>query len=488
MKRISPLLRTDVYKLGHMDQYPAGTTSVYSFLTARSPRAFSHFPFFGLQAIIEENLTEALTRADEEVLIETRRAIIGKDEQSENRIMGLCREVGHWPVEIKAFPEGTVVTPRQALTTIRSTNPKYPWAQGFIESMLLKAWYPITTAATCFKYRLLVDKMMRLTCGAESAWWPDFAVHDFGYRSDATEWGAAISGVAHLLSFTGSDTIVAREFAKLYYDASPADEPLMLSVPASEHSVACSYGKDNEFAYFEAMLDRYPTGIVSMISDTYDLWNVLTNFMPRLKSRILERAGKCVVRPDSGEPELIICGDPSAPVGSPQYKGVIRLLDEVFGHSVNSKGFKVLHQNIGCIYGDGMYYERYERTLKRLAEMGYASSNLVVGVGGILRQGTRDTLGFAIKATYVEIDGQSREIFKDPVTDPGKKSLKGLIAVGYDHENKGQYITRDCVSPDEEIESLLIPVYRDGKLLVRTPFKTIRDRVRAAARRLSAIS
>ena len=239
----------------------------------------------------------------------------------------------------------------------------------------------------------------------------------------------------------------------------------------------CSFGKEDELAAFENMLDKYPIGIVSIVSDTFDVYRVLTEFAGKLKDRILARNGKVVFRPDSGNPEHIICGDPDAEGGSKDKKGVIRLLDEMFGSTINSKGYKVLIEKVGLIYGDGMYLERYKRTLDRMLDMGYAASNLVIGVGGILRNHSRDTLGFAIKATYVEVNGESRDIEKDPVTDKGKKSHKGLMALVCPG---GTYCTLDRIPPKEypHLEDVLQVVYRDGELGETTEtLLSIRERI-----------
>jgi nicotinamide phosphoribosyltransferase len=259
------------------------------------------------------------------------------------------------------------------------------------------------------------------------------------------------------------------------YHADP-ESLIMASVPASEHSVICSFTRDNELAAFRNMLRLYPEGIVSIVSDTYNVYTVLTDFARELKSEILARPenSKVVFRPDSGNPEYIICGDPEAPVGSNEWKGAVRLLDEMFGSTVNRKGYKVLNPKVGLIYGDGMYLARFERTLARLVEMGYAASNLVIGVGGILRNHSRDSLGFALKAIYIENNGLGVAIEKDPVTDHKKKSHKGLVAL---LKRDGKYETIDECTWDEERESLLTPVFRDGKMLVEYTFDEIKKSV-----------
>jgi nicotinamide phosphoribosyltransferase len=465
------LLQTDVYKMGHMEQYAPGCNKVYSYLTARNDKTFNETVFFGLQYYIKRYLSSPVTPEMGEEFLTYRKLILGSNSpEIESKIRALC-QLGYLPIEIKAVEEGTVLPIRNVLMTITNTHPDFYWVVGFMESLLLKLWYTITVATCSYQYRKVVNRFFAET--DEDALQPlkDFQVHDFGYRGDSSEEGAAISGVAHLLSFLGSDDVPALPCALEYYNADINGEPIMLSVPASEHSVMCSFGREDEIGAFKHMLELYPTGIVSIVSDTFDVYQVLTDFAEILKETILKRDGKVVFRPDSGNPEYIICGNPDAEPGSNEWKGAIRLLDEKFGSSVNSKGYKVLNPKVGLIYGDGMYMERYVRTLERLKEMGYAASNLVIGVGGILRHHSRDTLGFAIKATYVEVNSEPREIEKDPITDHKKKSHKGLLALIKDDNG---YSTLDQRSVEQEAGSLLQTVYRDGKLLKETSLADIR--------------
>lgn len=466
----NPLLATDVYKLGHMRQYPEGTTEVYSYLTARSGKKFSRVVWFGLQALIKEMLLQPLTPQMGDEFLEYYRMILGPvPEDVRENIRKLC-DLGYWPVSIKAAPEGSVIDVKNVLMTIRNTRPEFAWTVGFLESYLLKVWNTTTVATSSLGFRHLFELYAEQTSDNLSL--VPFQVHDFGYRGCSSEETAALSGMAHLVSFMGTDTVVAVKAAREYYSAT---EPVGLSVPATEHSVMCAFGREHEYDAFVRMLDQNPTGIVSIVSDTYHLWNVLTNFAPRLRERIMARDGKVVFRPDSGEPKLILCGDPAAPSGSPASKGVIRLLDEVFGSTVNSKGYLELNSKVGCIYGDAMYFARIADILGTLKDMGYASTNLVTGVGGILlQQHNRDDLGFAIKATYAVVNGEERELFKDPITDPGKRSHRGLMCLV---KKDGVYQTNDRLLTDDV--GLLQEVYRDGELLVDQKFSDIRERVRA---------
>lgn len=455
----NPLLATDVYKMGHMEQYAPGCNKVYSYLVARSDKSFDKTVFFGLQYYLREYLSVALTPEMGREFLEYRRLILGSNsEDVEKKIMALC-ELGYFPLKIKAVSEGTVMPVKNVLMTITNTHPDFYWVVGFVESLLLKLWYPITVASCCYAYRKVVETAYSETCSQELFFLKDYAVHDFGYRGDATEEGAAISGACHLLSFKGSDTVVAFPFVREYYGGGT---DIMQSVPASEHSVMCSFGREDELGAFRNMLEVYPSGIVSIVSDTFDVYRVLTEFAEVLKPTIFDREGKVVFRPDSGNPEYIICGDPTAKPGSNEHKGAIRLLDEMFGSTVNEKGYKELNPKVGLIYGDGMYLERYKRTIDRMKDMGYAASNLVIGVGGILRNHSRDTMGFAIKATYVEVGGVGRDIEKDPITDSKKKSHKGMLALTYVHDG---FCTVDECSKEMESQGLLKDAFFNGNIV-----------------------
>lgn len=467
----NPLLATDVYKLGHLRQYPEGTTEIYSYLTARSSKKFDHVVWFGLQAIIKEMLLQPITTQMVNELYCYYKSILGAvPDDVDKKLIALAR-LGYWPISIKSAPEGSVIETRNVLMTIKNTHPDFAWTVGFLESYLLKVWNTSTVATSSLGFRRLFERYAEETSSAPGM--VPFQVHDFGYRGCSSEETAALSGMAHLTSFLGTDTVLAVKAAKEFYNAS---EPIGLSVPATEHSVMCAFGREHEYDAFHRMLDQNPAGIVSIVSDTYHLWNVLTNFAPKLKARIMARNGKVVFRPDSGEPKLILCGDPAEPAGSPANKGVIRLLDEVFGSTINSKGYKELDPKVGCIYGDGMYFARIADILGTLKVMGYATTNLVIGVGGILlQQHNRDDLGFAIKATYAIVKGEHRELFKDPITDPGKRSHKGLMRLD---RVDGTYVTTDRISELEEGQGLLKEVYRNGKLLHEVTFDEIRQRIR----------
>lgn len=453
--------------MGHMEQYAPGTERVYSYLCARSAREYSECVFFGLQYYLKQYFSKPVTRDDAEEFLRVRSQILNTPRNREiGRKMYALADLGYWPLKIKAIPEGTVLPTRNALLTVESTHPDFYWTVGFLESLLLKVWYPTVVATNSYAYWKLLQSMT--TAPAELR---RFLIHDFGYRSDQTEEGAALSGAAHLIAFRGSDTVVSIPLIRDYYGPEPAD--VMASVPATEHSVMCSYGVDGEEEAFEQMLELYPAGFLSIVSDTYDIYHVCTEILPKLKDKIMARDGKVVIRPDSGDPTNVICGDPDGLTLAEQ-KGVLQLLAELFGTTTNADGLKVLDSHIGLIYGDGMYHERYKRTLERMKSMGFDASNLVIGVGGILRMGTRDTLGLALKATQITRNGNVVNIQKHPVTDKAKHSHTGLIRVWPD--SSGRLVTEDRVARElEDGQNALQTVFVDSKFVRELTFDDVRD-------------
>lgn len=470
---------TDVYKIGHRTFYPEGTTKVFAYLLARSDKKFPHSVFWGLQGMIKEYLQMPISKGDVDEFMEITDSILGPgviDRQAYDDLV----QLGYLPIEIKAVPEGSVVPNRNVLMTVTNTHPDFYWVVGFVESLLLKLWNTSTVATNSYTLQQVCKAYSDVTCDNEGHL--PFQIHDFGYRGCSSEETSALSGASHLLSFLGTDTVPAVKYIRDYYGIDK-DEPIGLSVPATEHSVMCSYGKDNELEAFKAILKKFPTGIVSIVSDTYDYWDVLTNKVKVLKDEILARDGKVVFRPDSGNPVDIILGTSRTTNPdnwqheTPESLGSIKLLWQEFGGSVNEKGYKILNPKVGLIYGDGITPERMQEILQGLKEMKFASSNIVFGIGGLLLQNfNRDTLGFAQKATYVEVDGDKRAIQKDPVTDPGKKSHTGLIQLI--KKPDGQFTTIDNCTPEEEAGGYLQTVFKDGKLLIETNFSEIRRRLK----------
>jgi len=485
----SPILLKDGYKVGHKFQYPPGTTLVYSNLTPRKSRSaeMDEIVFFGLQYFISEYLIrqfneEFFQRPKEEVLRTYARRMdnyLGKDSITYHHIAEL-HDLGYLPLEIKAIPEGSLVPMRVPVFTIKNTLPAFFWLTNMLETVLSAVlWKPSTSATTAFEYLRNFTRYARETVGEDTSFIP-WQGHDFSFRGMSGIEDAVMSGAGHLLSFSGTDTIPAIDFLEQYYHADCEKELIGGSVPATEHSVMCMGTQGDEMKTFERLITEvYPGGIVSIVSDTWDFWQVITEFLPRLKDRILVRNGKVVIRPDSGDPVKIIVGDASAPVGSPEYKGAIECMWETFGGTITPKGYKLLDSHIGLIYGDSITMERQLAILEGLKQKGFASYNVVLGIGSYTYEYvTRDTFGFAMKATYGEVNGVGRDIFKDPKTDDGtKRSAKGLMQVVRDART-GKLMAKDQCTWDEERRGELKPVFRDGKLLVDWTLAEIRERVR----------
>ena len=465
------LLMTDVYKLGHMRLYKPGVTKVYSYLCARSTKKEQQALFFGLQPYIKL-LEKGVSREDMEEFMSYYTEILGTTPPADisQKIQALVN-LGYIPLEIKAVPEGTFLDNKNVLATVTNTHPEFHWVVGYFESLLLKVWNTTSVATLSHKFKRLVTEFTKET--SDSDFLLPFLVHDFGYRGVSSEQTAELSGAAHLVNFCGSDTIPAIKFMKENY----AGEGLIgASVVASEHSIHCSFGptEQDELDYVNNMMDTNPTGIISVVSDAYDYWRMLTVTLPKVKDKILAREGKYVVRPDSGDPKSILCGDPTAPAGSPAHKGTFVLMEELFGVTINSKGYKELNAKVGVIYGDGMYFDRYKDILTTMKNMGYANTNLVIGIGGLLlQQHNRDDLGFAFKATYAEINGKATELYKDPITDPGKKSHTGLMQLV---KENGKYVTKDHATIAEEATGELVTVFKNGKVTKEYTLTEIRDR------------
>jgi nicotinamide phosphoribosyltransferase len=478
--KTNPFLLTDYYKVGHVFQYPDKTELVYSNLTPRKSRidGVEEMVFFGLQYFMKEYLISYFNenffqQPKEKVMTAYKRRIVtslGAHLPSYEHISAL-HNLGYLPVEIKALPEGSKVPMRVPCLTIVNTKAEFYWLTNFLETLLSAViWQPCTSATIAYTYRKLLNKY------AEETGMPtDFVQwqgHDFSFRGMSSLETAVLSGMGHLLSFTGTDTIPAIDALEQYYNADADDELIGGSVAATEHSVMCSGSKDGELETFRRLIaEVYPSGIVSIVSDTWDLWKVCTEYLPALKETVLSRDGKVVIRPDSGDPVKIICGDPDGKT-EVERKGVVELLWDVFGGTITAKGFKLLDAHIGAIYGDSINIDRATRICEGLKAKGFATQ-VVFGIGSYTYQyNTRDTFGTAMRATYVVIDGEGQEIYKDPVTDDGtKKSATGLLQV---MKENGSYVLIDKVNWKEEQQSELKTVFKDGKLVKEFSLKEIR--------------
>ena len=500
---MNPLLLTDGYKTGHHQQYPKGTTLVYSNFTPRSnkyaPKGCNEVVVFGTQMVMQQ-LHDAFqndffSRPKDVVCGEMKRELsmyLGTDYDVSH--FEALHDLGYLPICVKALPEGTKVPMKVPVLTIYNTVPDFYWVTNYLETILSNLlWKPMTSATIAHQYRKVLTKWMEKT-DKERAWFIDWQGHDFSMRGMDSVDAVISSGLGHLTSFLGSDSLPTIYGARKYYDA---EGMVCGSVNATEHSVMCAGGKEDEVDTFRRLLETYPTGILSVVSDTWDLWKVCTEHVVALKEEIMARDGKLVIRPDSGDPVDILCGwgspdkthafIPGEKV-DPAFKGVIELLWDVFGGTINEQGYKVLDSHIGAIYGDSITIDRADEICKRLEAKGFASTNVVLGIGSFTYQyNTRDTFGFAMKATYVEVNKpkfagdfnpEGREIFKDPITDDGtKKSATGLLAV-FENEINGSYELVDHCDWNTEESGELKVIYRNGHFKNRTTLSEIRNRLK----------
>lgn len=581
MFRQTALTSVDSYKLAHADMFPAGTTRVYSNFTPRSDHYFNVPPkykdgkvvWFGMQAFLQEmdNVWNEtfFDRFWEDVKDEFESFVVpfaGPNGFNMDRVRAL-HSLGYLPLQFKALPEASLVPIGVPVMTVTNTHPDFFWLPNFMETWLsTELWKATTSATTARAYRKICEKYAELTGGSKE--FIDIQSHDFSVRGMSGVADAAKSGAGHLLSFIGTDNLPA---VKLVNDVYSGKETFVgCSVPASEHSVTTASilargngaTNESETEFFRRMVTEvYPKGIVSLVSDSFDFWSVITKTALELKEEILNREvdsmglAKVVFRPDSGDPVRIICGDeiptllgdtiahakessrylivndvvnqtPHGECGemyadrivkydgkyykasveifwnrydkqyyyedgselisfeevelSPEQRGAVECLWDIFGGTTNEKGFRTLNQRVGLIYGDSITPERAEEILKRLQAKGFASDNIVFGVGSYTyNMVSRDTLGFAMKATYVEVNGRPVVVYKDPKTSDGtKKSAKGLLCVTKDSD--GNYKLVDNVDPKKETEGYLEPVYIDGKFLVTEKFADLRERLKNA--------
>jgi nicotinic acid phosphoribosyltransferase len=601
---INPFLLTDGYKTGHHIMYPDNTTLVYSNFTPRSnkhaPKGCDKVVSFGQnlvmqyikeifdegffrkeritntlnfisfnydenEAIPDDDIQEVMTNLRDEVMDEIKREYsmyLGTD-YDVSHIEALW-DLGYLPIEVKALPEGVEVPMGVPVLTIVNTLPEFYWLTNFLETLISNLlWKPMTSATIARQYKKLFTKYA-IETDLDNVGFVEFQGHDFSMRGLDSVFATMTSGLGHATSFKGSDSLPVIHAARKYYNES---DFVVGSVNATEHSVMCAGSKEDEIGTFRRLMQKFPTGILSVVSDTWDLWKVLTEYLPEMKDEIMSRDGKLVIRPDSGDPVDIICGKLDLSLkylsmgdlddfnslnfrkatvrlgfnstedlmkaindtvflvdkgkvysidtvmnhdiyvdyirgtelfslSSSQSKGVVELLWDIFGGTINEQGYKVLDPHIGAIYGDSITLDRAEQIMERLKAKGFASTNVVLGIGSFTYQyNTRDTFGFAMKATYCEVMPycsckdpndifndcltgcvpEGREIFKDPITDDGtKKSAKGLLYVG---QHEYGYYLEDQVSWKQEMQSCLETIFLDGDMMRPVLLTEIREKL-----------
>jgi nicotinamide phosphoribosyltransferase len=460
MARTNLILDTDSYKPSHFLQYPPGAEVVSSYIEARhgfdadDPRIV----FFGLQMFLKAYLTRpiSLEDIDEAEMLLTAH---GEPFNGAGWRRILNRHGGLLPVEIQAVPEGTVLPARNVLAQIHNTDEAVPWLTSYLETALLRAvWYPSTVATTSWGAKQVIRGFLDDTSDDPDAVLP-FRLHDFGGRGASSHESAAIGGLAHLVSFQGSDTLPAIVAGRRYYQESMA----AFSIPAAEHSTITSWGREREVEAYRNMIDQFgrPGKLYSVVSDSYDIMHAVTSLWgDRLKDSVLAAGGTLVVRPDSGDPVETVAE-------------VMKRLIAAFGGAANGKGYWLLPPAVRVIQGDGVNAGTIRAILTRLKADRISAENITFGMGGALLQGvTRDTLGFAMKTSAIRINGMWHDVWKDPKTDPDKTSKRGRLALRRSGNGVRTVLARECKVED----NLLRTVFRDGKILEQDSLSTIRAR------------
>ena len=542
MINTNPETQIDGYKVDHRRQYPAGTQIIMSNLTPRGTRRenVSEVLFFGLQYFLKEYLIEQwnknfFQKPKAEVLERFARRInnyLGPNQVGTQHIADL-HDLGYLPISIMALPEGSLYTLRVPSLVIYNTLPDFFWITNYLETILSTTiWGPCTSATTAFQYKKILSKFAMETVGnTDFVQWQG---HDFSFRGMFGMEAALMSGGGHLTSFTGTDTIPAIDWLEQYYNADCTKELIGGSVAATEHSVACStilnfvdkvrIESDGtiinddlmdlaDIEYVKNLITNiYPSGIVSIVADSFDYWNTITETARVLKDIIMARDGKVVFRPDTGDPVKVVCGYVVAqfedtdwnladvikmPIGTyrkkdgnhigesicltdNEIKGSIQCLWDIFGGTVTEQGYKVLDPHVGLIYGDSITIQRATEICQKLKNNGFASTNIVFGIGSYTYQYvTRDTDAYAVKATFARVNDKDINIFKKPKTGDGlKNSATGITAVFKDAN--GKFYLKDEATWEELNNCELKEVFRDGKLLVDQTLAEIRARVQTS--------
>lgn len=444
---------TDSYKVSHYKQYPPGTSQVYSYFESRSGSVHPATTFFGLQYWLKQYLVGTVV---------TRQKIDDAEELFNLHFGGrvfnrvgweyiLQAHEGRLPIEIKAVPEGTVVGESNVLMTVENTDPKVFWLTNYLESLLVQVWYPSTVATQSRAMKAVILKYLNQTGDPGLI---DFKLHDFGFRGVTCPEQAAIGGAAHVVNFKGTDTVAGLVLLRKFYG-----EPVAgFSIPAAEHSTITSWGREHEVEACRNMLTQYPTGLVATVSDSYDIFNCCANIWGGdLKQEVLARDGVLVIRPDSGDPPTVVVK-------------VLEILGEKFGTTTNAKGYKVLHPKVRVIQGDGIDYKMLSLILVAMEQSGWSADNIAFGSGGgLLQKLNRDTQRFAFKCSSVTVNGEEQDVFKQPITDSGKKSKSGRLKLVRSDANDLTTVPASDPRPD-----VLQLVYRNGKLLIDQTFCEVR--------------
>ena len=450
------LLLTDSYKVSHHVQYPPNTTTIYSYFEPRGGR-HKDICFFGLQYFIKRYLTGVVVTEDkiaEAKELYTMHFGPGTNVFNEAGWQYILQEHGGvLPVRIRAVPEGTCLPYKNCCMTVENTDPKCYWLVNFLETLLVQVWYPMTVATNCREQKKTLLHYLQKT-GDPSPMSVGFKLHDFGFRGVSSVESAGIGDAAHLTQFLGTDTIAGIVVARDYYGEKCAG----FSIPASEHSTMTSWGKETsgahsaggELAAMANMLEQYKTGLVAIVSDSYNIWEAVTEkYGKELKETIMSREGTVVIRPDSGPPALVDCE-------------LLHKLGQAFSMEKNAKGYKELPPQVRVIQGDGIDHESLATICALLEEQGWSMNNIAFGSGGgLLQKLNRDTQKVAFKCSYAQVDGKDIDVCKTPIHAPGKKSKAGRMTV---NRRNGTIVTL-CGELREESDDIMETVFENGSIV-----------------------
>lgn len=449
--KTSIILNTDSYKCSMFKQYPAGTEYIYSYIESRGG-LYDHTVQFGLQAFIKEFLLQPITQDD----IDEADALItahGEPFNREGWQYILDKHNGYLPLKIRAAKEGTVIPVKNVLATIVNTDPNVPWLTTWVETPLLRAiWYPTTVCTQSWFIKQLIKTYLEKTGDPETI---NFKLHDFGARGCSSIETAGLGSSAHLVNFYGTDTITGICYTRRYYNSDMSG----FSVPAAEHSTITSWGKENEVEAYRNMLKQFakPGSVVAVVSDSYDIFKACQSLWGgELRQEVINSGATLVIRPDSGDPATVVLK-------------CLNILSERFGFYINTKGYKVIN-NVKVLQGDGINYYSIKEILQLITDAGFSADNVAFGMGGALLQKVdRDTNKWAMKCSAAKINDEWRDVFKDPITDNGKSSKKGLVTL---YKNEDGYFSG--LIGDHEIDELY-DIYENGKLLKEWSFDEIRE-------------
>lgn len=456
------LFLADSYKISHYKQYPPGTTRILSYFESRGGK-FDHVVFFGLQYILKRWLSTRVTAE----MVQEADEFYGKHFVGGQSIFNrpgwdyiVEKHGGKIPVKVMAVPEGSRVPVKNVLFTVENTDPEVPWITNYFETVFVQVWYPLTVCTNSNMQKQVIRQFMAKT--ADDLTMLDTKLHDFGYRGSSSVESAGIGGCAHLANFSGTDNIAAILTANKYYKGK-SDMPGM-SLPASEHSTMTTWGKDKELEAVDQMMDSFPEGPLSVVADSYNLWNFLDNIIGKeLKEKIVARNGTLVIRPDSGDPLTIVMK-------------VLSKLGASFPPKKNDKGYKLLPLYVRVIQGDGISYEKIKDILTEMEKEGWSADNIVFGSGGALLQKLdRDTQKCAYKCCMAEINGKLVDVFKQPITDMGKQSKKGNVTLVQTIHGQYKTIRKEEITGDTT--EVLVEVFNNGQLKKEWTLDEIRERI-----------